>query len=40
MQVVELRAALAAGRDERDVLRCEMEAMRLELETARELLGS
>ena len=36
----ELRAALAAGRTERDVLRMEMEAMALELETARELLGS
>ena len=39
-EVRELRAALAAGRTERDVLRMEMEAMALELETARELLGS
>jgi len=39
-EVRELRAALAASRTERDVLRMEMEAMALELETTRELLGS
>ena len=34
----ELREALNASRHERDVLQCEVHAMRLELETTRELL--
>ena len=39
-EVTELRAALASGRDERELLQAEMDAMRLELETSRELLSN
>ena len=38
--MTELRAALASGRDERELLQAEMDAMRLELETSRELLSN
>ena len=34
----ELREALNASRNEKDVLQCELHAMRLELDTTRELL--
>ena len=36
----ELREALNASRHEKDVLQCEVHAMRLELDTMRELLGT
>ena len=39
-EAYELRASLAASRSERDVLQCELDAMRLELEATRELMAS
>ena len=36
----ELRQALSASRHEKDVLQCEVQSMRLELDTLRELMQS
>ena len=35
----DLRAALNASRHEKDVMHCEVQSMRLELETLRELVN-
>jgi len=36
----ELREALTASRQEKDVLQCEVHSLRLEMETMRELMAS